>query len=135
MDWGRAKQDRFFAWADRELVDQVVRAANAKFFAEEPASSLFHPGSTRSYKQTQFGEANVQLTFHENEQRQIEGVDCVVVEVDIDYYRDQLSHTLLEVAVNTFTHSLTDPREVYVLRWMAGRHSGVPNFEPPYYLD
>ena len=54
-----------------------------------------------------------------------------MVEADIDYYRDPLAHTLLEVAINKLTHGLTDPRQVYVLRWMAGRHGGVPNFEPP----
>ena len=106
-----------------------------KTFAPEPGTSLFHPGATRSYKQIEFGEANVQLTFHENDTNTIDGVDCVMVEPDIDYYRDPLSHTLLEVAVNKLTHGLTDPRQVYVLRWMAGRHGGVPNFEPPYYLE
>ncbi len=135
MIWDKAAQDRFFAWGDRKLVDQVVRCAEAKVFTPEPASSLFHPGATRSYKQTQFGEANVQITFHENDTQTIGGVDCVMVEADIDYYRDPLSHSLLEVVINKVTHGLTDPRQVYVLRWMAGRHGGVPNFEPPYYLE
>jgi hypothetical protein len=135
MIWDKAAQDRFFAWADKKLVEQVVRCAEAKVFAPEPAASLFHPGATRSYKQTQFGEANVQLSFHENDTNTIDGVDCVIVEADIDYYRDPLSHTLLEVAINKLTHGLTDPRQVYVLRWMAGRQSGVPNFEPPYSLE
>src|SRR5574337_1278721 len=39
---------------------------------------------TSSYKQIQFGEANVQLTFHEGETQSIDGVDCVGVEPDID---------------------------------------------------
>jgi len=133
--WEQAQQDRFFAWADRKLVDQVVRCAESKYFQPEPASSVFHPGATRSYKQTQFGEANVQLTFHENDTKVIGGVDSIVLEADIDYYRDPLSHSLLEVTINKLTQGLTDPRQVYVLRWMAGRHSGVPNFEPPYYLE
>jgi hypothetical protein len=42
---------------------------------------------------------------------------------------------LIEVVTNALTHSVTDPRQVYVLRWMAGRHAGVPNFEPPYTLE
>jgi hypothetical protein len=133
--WDRAQQDRIFAWGDPKLIDQVVRCAEAKTFAPEPASSLFHPGATRSYKQTQFGEANVQITFHENDKRIVGGVTAVLVEVDIDYYRDPLSHALLEVALNKLTQGLTDPRQVYVLRWMAGRHGGIPNFEPPYYLE
>jgi hypothetical protein len=36
---------------------------------------------------------------------------------------------------NKLTDSLTDPQQVYVLRWIAGRHAGVPNFEPPYTLE
>lgn len=133
--WERCQQDRFFAWADRKLVEQVLRSAEEKKFAPEPGVALFHPGATRSFKQVQFGEANVQLTFHENDTRTIDGVDCVMVEPDIDYYRDPLAHALLEVAVHTLTQSLTDPRDVYILRWMAGRHGGVPNFEPPYHLE
>ena len=58
-----------------------------------------------------------------------------MVEPDIDYFRDIHAHVLAEVITNSITHSLTDPRQVYVLRWMAGRHAGVPNFDPPYYLD
>lgn len=44
-------------------------------------------------------------------------------------------YALLEVVANALTHSLTDPRQVYVLRWIAGRHAGVPNFDPPYTLE
>ena len=129
------KQDRFFAWADRKLIDQVVLAEAQKQFSPEPATALFHPGASRSWKQIQFGEANLQLTFHEDQRRTIGGVECTVVEPDIDYYRDPLAHAILEVATNAITHSLTDPRQVYTLRWMAGRQAGVPNFDPPYFLE
>lgn len=128
-------QDRFFAWANPTLIDQVVQAAAHGQFSPETGTALFHNGATRSWKQIQFGEANVQLTFHENDKKTIDGVDCVMVEPDIDYFRDLGAHALLEVTPNSLTHSLTDPREVYVLRWMAGRHAGVPNFEPPYTLE
>lgn len=128
------KPDRFFAWADKKLIDQVIQAG-PKQFAPEVGTALFHPGATRSWKQVRFGEANVQLTFHEDQTRKIDVVDCVVVEPDIDYYKDPLAHAVLEVALNTVTHSVTDPRQVYVLRWMAGRHAGVPNFDPPYFLE
>ena len=40
-----------------------------------------------------------------------------------------------EVAANSLTHSLTDPRQVYVLRWMAGRQAGIAEFDPPYSLQ
>ena len=128
------QQDRFFGWADPALVDQVIQAAAQGQFSPEVGTAIFHPGATRSWKQIRFGEANVQLTFHENDKRTIDGVECVMVEPDIDYYKDLLAHALVEVAVNGFTHTLTDPRQVYVLRWIAGCHAGVPDFEPPYTL-
>lgn len=125
-------QDRFFAWCDVRLIDQVKIAAAAKEFAVENNPGLFHPGATSSWKQIQFGEANVQLTFHENNKLNIAGVDCVMVEPDIDYYQDLGAHAIFEVIPNALTHSLTDPTEVYVLRWIAGRTQGVPEFAPIY---
>jgi hypothetical protein len=127
------KPDRFFAWADRKLIDQVIQAGH-KQFAPEPDAAQFHPGATRSWKQVQFGEANVQLTFHEGQTQQIGGVDCVVVEPDIDYYKDPLAHATIEVFPNEVAHSRTDPRQVYVLRWIAGRNGDAPDFDPPYFL-
>lgn len=32
------------------------------------------------------------------------------------------------------TTRLTDPKMVYVLRWIAGRHAGIPEFNPGYLL-
>ena len=127
-------QDRFFAWCDVQLIDQVKRAAAEGKFAAENAPGLFHPGATSSWKQVQFGEANVQLTFHENDTKTVGGVDCVMVEPDIDYYRDLGAHTIFEVVPNGLTHSLTDPTEVYVLRWIAGQTAGIPQFAPLYTL-
>jgi hypothetical protein len=130
--WGEMEQDRFFAYADLALVEQVELAKKDGVFAPEFGSGLFHPEATRSYKQVRFGEANVQLTFHEKEVRKIDGVPCVRVESDMDYHKDIAAHTLLEVFPNTISGRLTDPRQVYVLRWIAGRRAGVPEFEPPY---
>lgn len=124
--------DRFFGYADKALVDQVRRAAADGEFAPEPNPGLFHPDATSSFKQIQFGEANVQLTFHEKDIQNIAGADCIKVEPDIDYYQDLAAHTLMEVIPNTITHGLTDPKKVYVLRWIAGKHAGVPEFSPPY---
>ena len=135
--WDRApQQDRFFAYCDAALVGQVRDAASKGQFSRQPGSAVLHPGSTNSWKQIQFGEANVQLTFHENppDHKTINGVDCVTLEPDIDYYRDPGAHAILEVAANALTHSLTNPVEVYVLRWIAGQHAGVPQFEPLYTL-
>ena len=125
-------QDRFFAWCDVELINQVKTATAAGQFAVELNPGLFHPGSTSSWKQIQFGEANVQLTFHENDKKTINGIDCVMVEPDIDYYRDLGAHAIYEVIPNKLTNTLTDPVEVYVLRWIAGRTAGIPEFAPIY---
>jgi hypothetical protein len=125
-------QDRFYGWADPAIIPQLELAKQQGLFADAPY--VLHPGATRSYKQIQFGEANVQLTFHENDRFEINGLSCVKIEPDIDYYRDPLAHLLLEVAVNAFG-SLTDPRTVYVLRWIAGRRAGVPEFDPLYTIQ
>lgn len=59
----------------------------------------------------------------------------VGVEVDMDYFRDQGAHAILEVLPNLFTSGLTDPKRIYVLRWIAGRQAGVPDFNPPYTIE
>lgn len=128
-------QDRFYAYADRALVSQVQLAAQQNEFAPELDPAAFHKGATSSYKQIQFGEANVQLTFHEADTQIIDGAECVVVEPDIDYYKDLLAHALLEVLVNGLSGTLTNPKDVYVLRWIAGRRAGVPEFNPPYTIE
>lgn len=133
--WEEIRQDRLFAWADAAMLEQVHLAAEQGQFTAEVGVGFFHPGATRSYKQTQFGEANVQLTFHENDRATIDGVDCVKLEPDIDYFRDPAAHALLEVIPHRITGSLTDPRSVYVLRWMAGRQAGVAEFHPPYTIE
>jgi hypothetical protein len=125
-------QDRFFGYAAVDLLEQVRTATAQGLFAPEPGSAIFHPGATSSFKQIQFGEANVQLTFHEDDRRTIDGVDCVKVEPDIDYFKDVGAHALLEVIPNSISKGLTDPRQVYVLRWIAGRRAGVPEFDPLY---
>jgi hypothetical protein len=125
-------QDRFFAYCDATLVDQVRTAAAHGEFAPETGPGFFHPGATASWKQLQFGEANVQLTFHEGDQVLIDGVPCVGLEPDIDYYKDVGAHALLEVIPSMVTGGLSNPETVYVLRWIAGRHAGVPEFSPPF---
>jgi len=123
------KQDRFYVWAEPDLLNQVKLAHAQGAFSEEPNPGILHKGATCSYKQIQFGEANVQITFHENNTSPA-GTNWVLVEPDIDYFRDMAAHTLLEVVPGFF--SLTDPKTVYVLRWIAGRQANVPEFNPPY---
>jgi hypothetical protein len=95
---------------------------------------FFHGDATSSFKQISFGEANVQLTFHENDKKKIGSENCIRVEPDIDYFKDVAAHAILEVIVNRVTNSLTDPVQVYTLRWMAGKQAGLPEFDPPYRL-
>jgi hypothetical protein len=64
--WNKTMQrDRFFAFADKRLVEQINIAALQGAFA--PSSTNSHPGATSTFKQLQFGEGNVQLSFHENQ--------------------------------------------------------------------
>ena len=131
----KMKQDRFFGYADQEMVEQVMRAAEQGEFEPQQGLSINHPGATRSYKHKQFGEANVQLSFHENDRERIGEVDCVKVELDMDYFKDTLAHLILEVFPNKLTKGKTDPRKIYMLRWIAGRQARIPEFEPPYTIE
>jgi hypothetical protein len=129
--------DRIFGYADPALVDQVRSAAERGEFSTQSAIDLaLHGDATSSFKQIQFGEANVQLTFHEKEQdrKTIDGLDCVYVEPDIDYYKDPLAHFFGEVLPNALTGNVSDPRVVYVLRWIAGQQAGA-NFDPLYTIE
>jgi len=123
------KQDRFYVWAEPELLNQVRLSASQGAFAEEKNPNILHEGATCSYKQIQFGEANVQLTFHENDPSPA-GTRWVLIEPDIDYFQDLVAHTILEVIPGFF--GLTDPKSVYVLRWIAGHQANTPQFNPPY---
>jgi hypothetical protein len=125
-------RDRFFGWADPNIIQQLEASKAQGLFTNAP--SILHKGATRSYKQTQFGEANLQLTFHEHDHKTIGGLDCIKIEFDIDYFRDAGAHLLLEVAVNALG-SVTDPRAVFALRWMVGARAGIPEFDPLYTIQ
>jgi hypothetical protein len=136
FDMNALAPDRFFGYADAKLVDQVRAAAAQGEFQVQPAIDLtLHGDATSSFKQIQFGEANVQLTFHEKNRKTIDGVDCVYVEPDIDYYKDPAAHLVLEVIPNALTGNVSNPRVVYVLRWIAGQRAGLPNFDPLYTIE
>jgi hypothetical protein len=120
-------QDRFYAYASTDLVKEVVAAAHAGDFAPEHLAGIVHHGASRSYKQLQFGEANVQITFHEN----IPGPEGLVkVETDIDYYKNPVAHAILEVIPNHFTKGKTNPVQAFALRWTAAREQNLPEFDP-----
>jgi hypothetical protein len=141
-----AHPDRIFAWVDARLEQQIgatsqtPAAAGVTRFVKAPAG--MHEGATVSYKQTDFGEGNVQFSFH-GAKKLLNGVECVKVDVDIDYFKDTAAHLLFEVFPNTLkakihgkhsSASLTDPRKVYGMRWIAGQRFGRP-FEPLYTLS
>jgi hypothetical protein len=57
------------------------------------------------------------------------------VERDIDYYKDSSAHLVLEVIPNSLTDNVSNPRVVYVPRWIAERHAGIPEFDPLYTIQ
>jgi hypothetical protein len=133
-DYKTPAQDRFFAYCDASLID-AVRAATAKGnFDPEHGCGLMHPGATLSWKQVAFDEANVQLTFHTDAIDNVSSKNWVTVEPDIDYYKDLAAHSIMEVTRNQLTGSLTEPSEVFVLRWIEQRRFGLKDFQPGYTL-
>jgi hypothetical protein len=48
----------------------------------------------------------------EKDTKMIEGVECIKVAPDIDYFQDLGAHILLEFIPNAITHGLTDPKQV-----------------------
>jgi hypothetical protein len=142
--WDLLAPDRFWAWVDVGLAGRIAALASIHSMAEEDDAAGFHPRipgrvqpATRSWKQVRFDVSNLQLTFHENDKqtcRKPDGspVECVIVEPDIDYYKDLGAHGLLEVLPNALENKKTDPRQDYSLRWMATKLEGVqPDFAPP----
>lgn len=127
-------QDRFFGYVDPVIIPAVRVAAAKGEFAEEKDCEQFHPGSTCSWKQIAFPIANVQLTFHEHDTRLIDGVTCVKIEPDIDLYRELLAHGFGEVFPNLLTGSLTNPYDVFSMRWTTAQDDNGPAFDPGYEL-
>ena len=127
----KPSQSRFFGYADRRLKESLDLEVKRGTWNADPGSFVFHPGSTSSFREKRFGEANMQVTFYENDIVTIDGVVCVKVEIDIDYYRDPAAHAILEVLPHLLTGGASDPITVYQLRWIAGRRSGN-DFLPPY---
>lgn len=133
FDKGKEKptKSRFFGYADKRLVEELTSEVKRGTWTADPGSFVFHPGSTASFREKRFGEANMQVTFYENNAVVIDGVVCVKVEIDIDYYRDPAAHAILEVLPHLFTGGESDPLTVYQLRWIAARRAGN-DFAPPF---
>lgn len=135
LDWDDSMaQDRFFGFVDRAMVEAVRTAAGQGGYAEEKNCKQFHKDATCSWKQTTARVANVQFTFHENNHRVIDGIDCVGFEPDIDLYRDLIEHGFGEVFPNLLLSRKTDPYTVFAMRWSISQHAGEPTFNPGYEL-
>jgi hypothetical protein len=137
--WDALEPDRFWAWVDADLADRIKKMADLQAFAPELDPAHWHPGkpdhappilpATRSWKQTRFDVANVQLSFHEKdraEKNTPRGIrPCVVVEPDIDYYMDRWRTACSRCRRMRCIRMgrLLDARTVYLrgLRWMARR--------------
>jgi hypothetical protein len=126
-------QDRFFGFVDPAMIPAVKAAAERGDFTEEKDSAAFHPGSTCSWKQVAFEVANLQLTFHEGTTRVIDGVTCVMIEPDLDDYKNLVRHGFEEVLPNLVTGGKTDPAGIFALRWATAERGG-PAFDPGYVL-
>lgn len=128
-------QDRFFAWVEADFATAITSTG---LFKEAP--DLLHEGADVSYKQFGFGEANVQITLFPPPPGP--GAPSLIkAEFDIDYFRNQTSHLLLEVFPNHLKRfvfgkgsreSLTDPVVAYGLRWMAGRQPNAAHQKRPF---
>jgi hypothetical protein len=125
IDWNRIRPDRFWFWAEREFVMRLERGP----FAPSPVGD--HAGATRTFKQTDFAVANLHFSLHENDTPPA-GTDWVAVEGDMDAFDDKLVHFFGEVVPHKLTGGVTDPRQIYRLRWMAGRQARLPDFDPQY---
>ena len=132
MDWNyQMAQDRFYCWADPALIDAIRNAGG--LFAKEPNPSAFHGGTADlSWKEAQYGEANVQFTFHSSI-KSPKNPNWIRLEPDMDYFKDLGAHFFGEVFVNWFG-SLTEPSQVYRMRWTDGSKPGSLPFNPPYVI-
>lgn len=134
------KQDRFFCYVEESILPDIQAGAKSGTFAPEANPGLLHPDATESYKQTQFDVGNVQLTFHGRDTHALTrpdgtAVSCIKIEPDMDYYKDLLTHGLLEVLPNWLSRHSTEPTVAFALRWMAGKRAGLPSFNPLYTVE
>jgi hypothetical protein len=115
------RQDRFYVW-----VNPALRAAicEHKGFAKAPKADHKLPDRPArpicSRKHRLLNHANLQFTFYD----ETDANGNIVLELDIDYHRDQVAHVLLEGLTHLlankgvpFLEKRTDPKVVYILRW------------------
>lgn len=72
------------------------------------------------------------LTFGEWTDADIRGTQALKLTAFFVYSRDLGAHAITEIIVNSSSKSLTDPSQVYALRWASGRRAGKIEFAPAY---
>jgi len=126
------ENDRFFAWVSTDIVPVIEHLSEIGEFKREICPRLWgHPGATRSFKLVKYQKGNFQITLHENRTKEIDGVRCILVETDVDYFSQLWRHALQEVLPHKLFRGLTNPRKVYVIEWQELQSAGS-NFAPPY---
>lgn len=78
----------------------MAAEAKRRFGRERGLHNGGHARRTRSYGKSSLDLAGAQRAVH------------------MDYFNDLGAHAVLEVVYNSAAGSLTDPRQVYVLRWI-----------------
>jgi len=123
--------DRFYVWVDPALRAPIC---DHKLFAKAPKADHKLPDKPVrpicSRKHTLLNHANLQFTFYDEK----DAGGNIVLELDIDYHKDQVAHVLLEGLPHLlarkgvpFLEKTTDPKVVYILRW-----NEENNFDPLY---
>lgn len=140
IEWELLGRDRSFFWADSSLERYIENAARAGVFEPLPQAAVFHPGipgrlsqATSHFREVQRGEACIVLTFHRDARRMLEGIECCMLEIWMDYSHDPKTHLML-YGLPSDRGGIGDPATFYGLRWMAARNLGAPRFEPPYFV-
>lgn len=113
--------DRFYVWVNPALRKTIC---GHKAFVKAPKADHKLPDKTVrpicSRKHTLLNHANLQFTFYDEK----DANGNIVLELDIDYHKDQVAHVLLEGLTHLlakkgvpFLEKTTDPKVVYILRW------------------
>ena len=118
-------RDRFFAYVDKSLLLQL-KANTADKHRHTPPGDTPFTSLHLSWI--------LQLTFNEKNTLLFNGIECVRVDTDIDYYR-RFNHGLREVIPNLLLHRRSSPLRVFQLRWRATKKqqlsgSPMPDFAP-----
>src|SRR5262249_49263362 len=130
--WVGLQPDRIFISASRDLIDQVKAAG----FRDANESNALHPPADLSFKETALDEANVQFTFVTDPKsltQEENDKNLIRADIDLDLFKDPLAHGIFEVFPNGVFKTRTDPRDIYVRRWVQSRFI-FEDFDPLYVM-